>query len=205
MSPPANPPETVYQCGVGSATYETHLDNGDVLTGSADWTSQNPTQYPTSDVTVAKGYESSLGYFTQAQFQQTLQPTDVQLQGRLVQESNPLSQPATDGCYFNGSAVPQVSGNDRSTWNVTPGNVWGYDYVGLFPQSVGYYQRHLSQVSADSCTITIPTQMLINSPTAGGTFSAYGPVIQLINTVTRTTVCGSRAGVDAGCIPYQLP
>lgn len=74
-----------------------------------------------------------------------------------IQESN--AGAASDTCWYSGSAVPQATALTTDYWDVQAGDVWGYDFVGWYINSLGntvYYYRGTGNYNGFSGTNRAP-------------------------------------------------
>ena len=121
--------------------------------------------------------------------------------GRSVIETSPIL--GSDTCYFTGSIFEKSQNVTGGIWYVQNDNTYQTDYVGPFPEAVGYHQTygpakwgggdHSLQGcpgTATSCSICINQQMQMSSPSG---FQNYGSPNLLQITITQTGVTASRA------------
>lgn len=179
--------------GEFSGSYSVSYKNGTTHNFTGATLGRQVTETPTGDSITWQGFAGNIGYPTEGQYLQTLQSAhNVHYAGLQVQE-----QPGTGSgtCYqqVSNSAVAEITTTNGSSWNVQDDNTWGYDVIGFPPSAVTYYQKHLPP--GVSCTVSVQTQMQIQSASGSSGWVPYGSPLTLTFSVTPSGT-GVKRGSD---------
>jgi hypothetical protein len=178
-------------CTVAVGSYTITYPGGSIV--NIGFTASRSATVPDGEYSEFTTWGDSFGLPTEGGFKGHLTSNSgLGFGGRLVAETNASGLSVTDGCFFLGSAVLQLTSITGGTWYVQTDNSYGTDWIGFPPGNVAYYQtyRPLSGLSA-SCTVTAPSQMYIQ--TAYGQSQPYGSVNTLTISITQTGVTVGRA------------
>ncbi len=150
---------------------------------------------PTGETTTSIGWADSSGQQAVHFFRQQLTPTGTSFANRIVSESD--ASPATDGCWFPGSAQPPVSGVSGGSWSVGSDNRWGDDAVGWTIGDFGYYQQERQARNLPlPCEADLFQELKITCP--GTSSSVYRPLVLLRAIISATGASSERSGVLKG-------
>jgi hypothetical protein len=98
--------------------------------------------------------------------------------------------PADDGCYYQGSMIPEAQGVTGTSGYLNASN--GYpDTIGWFPDAVNYYRQH----EVTPCAATLYQRMFIWCNVGGPVAFKDNVLILQINSIT---VSVRRDGVFTG-------
>jgi hypothetical protein len=148
---------------------------------------------PTGETTSFTGWADAQGYYTVANFTQTLTPSAVSFSGRSVEEFDGGTEPNNDGCWFPN---PVVAKADHLTpapnpWSVGSNNTWGPDQIGYPPAAVAFYRNH----GRAPCTVTVIQRMAISCGISNLTYEVHTIVIYIgldSVSITRDGVTATR-------------
>lgn len=142
---------------------------------------------PTGETTSSSGWADLQGYYTIANFTQTLSPSTVSFSGRSVEEFD--GGGGTDDCWTPQSPYAKA---DHVTpapnpWSVDSNNTWGPDQVGFVPSPIAYYRA----AGRAPCTVTVTQRMAISCGVSNLTYKFNTMVI----TIGTNSISITRDGV----------
>lgn len=172
--------------------------------GTFTWAA--PATVPGGEQSTFQSWSTAIGLDTLAQFSAVLTSNaGLNFGGRDVIESAG-SGAATDTCNFVDAELPFQASNTLSggDWYVQSDNSYGNDFIGLGPETVGYFQQYGPAHwggGRTSCVLSVTQQMQISTNNQPGppslNYQNYGAPNQLTKTIDSTGITCTRGNATA--------